>query len=112
MFFDQEGQPEATTDFPYDEIDRRLSDPESPPTRVDGEGRLLKTVLEWVADKVPRHGNGLEIRATIAAWIFLPYLRGYTMTELAAMIGRDKQSVGRWVDDFRKSFPGVLPNSK
>jgi hypothetical protein len=112
MFFDQEGQPEATVDFPYDEIDRRLSSPESPPIRVDGEGRLLRTILEWVADKVPRHGNGLEIRATIAAWIFLPYLRGYTMTELAAMIGRDKQSVGRWVDDFRRTFPGVLPYSK
>lgn len=113
--FEGRGAPIESVDFDFDAVDEALSSAISPnkaanhPTSQHAEAELaaLKTILEWVVQKVPKNQNGIEIRATIAAWIFLPYLRTMNLTEIAATVGRDKQSLGRWVDDFKRRWPGV-----
>lgn len=115
--FDGRGEPIESVGFDYDGIDERLASGLSPnqaanhPTSEHAaELTALKTILEWVLQKVPKNENGIQIRAVIAGWIFLPYLRTMNLTEVAAVIGKDKQSLGRWVDDFKRRFPGVHVN--
>ena len=61
----------------------------------------LQTALEWISQKVPKSDNGVIIRANVACWHYLKAWRPMTLTALAAQIGRDKQAVGRWEDDFK-----------
>lgn len=111
--FDEHGLAE-TVDFDYDAIDARMGNALTPnqaavhPNSRNQESIVvLQEVLDWICQKVPKNQNGIEIRATIASWIFLPHLRTLNLTEVSALVGRDKQSLGRWVDDFKKTFPGV-----
>jgi len=100
--FDERG-PVDFVDFDYDAIDgERDEDPE-----ISGV-ELVSALCEWVVQTVPRNRDGIELRAVIAAWTFCSHLRGYNLTEISAMVGRDKQSLGRWVEDFKKTFPGVM----
>jgi len=43
------------------------------------------------------------IRATILCWVFLEHLRPLTLTDLARASGKKKQSIGRWVDEFKRA---------
>lgn len=127
-----DGHRTESVEFDYAEIDRRLGYVE-PGETVSTEKIMasnleayflpLRETLDWILQKVPKNEDGIQIRAVIAGWIFLPHLNGanslnpkekhLTLTDLAAMVGRDKQSLGRWVDDFKKTFPGVkTPNMK
>jgi hypothetical protein len=116
--FDESGDASGVSHFPYDEIDERLAAAPithaaaSHPTAQFHEQALfaLESALAWAVQDVPKNCNGIEIRTTILAWKFLPHLRAKTLTEIAAMIGRDKQSVGRWHDDFKEHFspPGKV----
>jgi hypothetical protein len=112
--FDERGALTESVDFDYDAVDERMGNAMSlnqaavhPNSQNQASIVPLQQILDWVCQKVPKNQNGIEIRATIAAWIFLPHLRTLNLTEVAAMVGRDKQSLGRWVDDFKKRFPGV-----
>jgi hypothetical protein len=75
--------------------------------RIEGEIRALKTTLEWVIQNGMNEENGVMFRILIAGWIYLEWMREMTLTELATMYGKDKQSFGRWVDDFKLRFPEV-----
>jgi hypothetical protein len=114
--FGDDGSVCSAIDFDYDAVDEALihapqvpglDGAQHPNARHEETIVALQVILEWILQKVPRNQNGIEIRATIAAWIFLPYLRSLSLTEVSAMVGRDKQSLGRWVDDFKRQFPGV-----
>ncbi len=105
-------------DFDFDQVDRNLvSTSNSPQVSFESEPvelsrdelsiAVLQVVLDWIIQTVPKNMDGIEIRATIAGWIFLPYLRKSSLTEISALVGRDKQSLGRWVDDFKVRFPGI-----
>lgn len=100
-----------SVDFPYDEIDRRL-------TGVfyngdDGEpdhslaGQAMARIMEWVWQGGPKNMDGMTIRSTVACWIFIKHLHALNLTQMAAMVNKDKQSLGRWVDEFKKEFPQV-----
>lgn len=40
-------------------------------------------------------------------WVFLPEVRAMNMSQLARGYGLHKQSLGRWVDKFKKEFPHI-----
>jgi hypothetical protein len=114
--FDEASHQTQTVDFDFAAVDRDLdlSDEIPPGLRAiplaDANERtvtVMSRMLEWLCQMVPKNQSGMEIRATILCWIFLPHLRSLSLTQVAAMIGRDKQSLGRWVDDFKRTFPGV-----
>ena len=100
---------DGTKLLPRDLSDEIPPDLRAIPIAVANERTItvMSRMLEWLCQTVPKNQNGMEIRATILCWIFLPHLRNLSLTQVAAMIGRDKQSIGRWVDDFKRVFPGV-----
>ena len=112
--FDEASHQTQIVDFDFAQVDRDLSD-EIPldlraiPLTTANERTItvMSRMLEWLCQMVPKNQSGMEIRATILCWIFLPHLRNLSLTQVAAMIGRDKQSIGRWHDDFKRVFPGV-----
>jgi hypothetical protein len=101
--FDESGHI-GITHFPYDEIDKA----DIPETKdIDAAVRAFELLLAWVWQHGPKNNNGIEIRAVICCWIFMKQLRPITLTEMAATVGRDKQSLGRWFDEFKKDFPQI-----
>ncbi len=102
---DDAGEIVASEDFPYHLIDGE----EEQPTAQDlaAAAMAMQKVMEWVWQGGPRNHNGFEIRSVIACWIFLKHLHALNLTQVAAMMNKDKQSLGRWVDDFKKEFPAV-----
>lgn len=71
--------------------------------------RALEVFLGRLGDWIFAGGNGkpqgVMIRAHVAFWDVLPYLRGLKQTDLAELMGlAHKQSVGREVSDFRDRF--------
>lgn len=68
----------------------------------------VERMVRWVyQDPHHRNLNGVAIRSIIVSWLMLRELQGLTLTQLAGMYGLDKQSLGRWVDDFKRTFPSV-----
>jgi hypothetical protein len=45
---------------------------------------VQKPTLDWVVQKVPKKAEGIEIRATIAARVYLPHLRDLSLTDVSA----------------------------
>jgi hypothetical protein len=116
--FGEDSRPEATIGPDWESIEKgvfgRRQDCDAAPNdetgkrkRIEGEIRALKTTLEWVIQNGMNEENGVMFRILIAGWIYLEWMREMTLTELATMYGKDKQSFGRWVDDFKLRFPEV-----
>lgn len=109
--FDEAGHLIESADFDYSQVEQNLSadgvfltDEGASRSYADShyrENRALQAALEWISQKVPKSDNGVIIRANIACWHYLKAWRPMTLTALAAQIGRDKQAVGRWEDDFK-----------
>ena len=78
--------------------------------QMDAAKRALQRVLHWVYRNGRNEKNGIAIRAIVATWIFTPEVGRYKLTELALACGKDKQSFGRWVDDWKKHFPNIKNN--
>jgi hypothetical protein len=74
---------------------------------LEGAMRGFQALVRWVWQDGMRNPNGLLIRAIIVCWIFLPELRGHSLTAVARGFGRYKQSLGRWHDRFKVEFPTV-----
>ncbi len=118
-----DGHIEPTSDFPFDEIYERdemdrvrgsrssplRDDVEDPltPEEMEAALRVFTKLLEWVWQNGAKNCEGLKIRAIIACWIFLKHLRPLSLTEIARGFGKKKQSLGRWVDDFKIAFPNI-----
>lgn len=105
--FNSERRIEPTQDFPFEEIYERE---EGPPRREVSslENALPTRLLEWQwADSYsPKKLQGLELRAAVVCWVTLPVLRNIGLTDLTAGLGKNhKQSLGRYVDDFKRHFP-------
>jgi len=116
----EDGKPIPVTDFDYDSIELEQafkSDLEQ--FRDESEGgqysqedvdRALVVVtrlLKWIWQGGMKNPDGLQIRAMIICWIFLKELRPIELTQLAGAFGKDKQSLGRWVDNFKEFFPRI-----
>ena len=107
------GQIEPTTDFDYDEVDRRSfhvepdDSEEFTAAEMDAALKVFSRLLEWIWQGGMKNSEGLTIRSIIACWIFLKHLRPLTLTQMARGFGKKKQSLGRWVDDFKIAFPNI-----
>lgn len=104
--YDDAGQVTLVSDFSYDEIDERLG---YAPSERDIEDALecQRRVWRWVYQPPCVDLDGFMCRCIVACWIFVPQLRSQTMTYVAGRFGKKKQSIGRWVDDFKTEFPEV-----
>lgn len=74
---------------------------------------VMDKLLKWVWQSGMRNPDGVKIRAIILCWICLKQLRSVTLTDMANGYGMDKQSIGRWVDEFKRRYPTVrIPHMK
>jgi hypothetical protein len=85
--------PESISEFSQEEVDRAL--------------KVLRTLLQWIWQDGMKNADGLKLRGIIVCWIFLKELRPLTLTELACGFDLKKQSLGRWVDEFKLDFPKI-----
>jgi hypothetical protein len=96
------------TEFDYTSLDAGhdtdLSDVS--PQELEAAQKAFRILLEWIWQNGMRNPNGVKIRAIICCWIFLQQVRKtVNLTKLAKGYGMKKQSLGRWVDNFKRDFP-------
>lgn len=75
------------------------------PEALDAARKVIVRVMEWIWSDGTKNTDGLQNRAAVACWKFLPQLRPLTMVELATGFGKHKQSIGRAADSFAVAFP-------
>lgn len=114
LAFDDAGAKILTTEFPFDELDAAAADGDpspfavSPPAAVlEYRQKIFREGAEWIWQDGMKNPDGVKIRAMIFCWVFLKHLRPMSETELATGYGLDKQSIGRWVEQFKKAFPEI-----
>ena len=80
-----------------------------PPDAMEAACVGFTRLMEWLWQDGMKNSEGLQIRAAILCWVFLSQLRPLTMTQMAAGFGKKKQSLGRWVDDYKRQpdFPRI-----
>lgn len=109
--FGENGERIQVADFPYDLIDsvtETATETEQLSQReIDAALALQRTLLAWIWQSGPSNMDGVKIRAIVSCWIFLKPLRPMSLTELAVGCGMDKQSLGRWVENFKLMFPHI-----
>lgn len=112
----EDGKPVPVTDFDYDAIERHFqSDLEQfrdeaeqySQEDVDRALVVVTRLLKWIWQGGMKQPDGLQIRSMIICWVFLKELRPIELTQLASAFGKDKQSLGRWVDNFKMFFPRI-----
>lgn len=77
------------------------------PSGVEMALELQRRIWAWVYQPPCENIDGFRCRCIVACWIFVPQLRDYTMTQMAKRFAKKKQSLGRWVADFKTEFPEV-----
>jgi len=108
----EDGSLTASVPFDYEVIDRNLfpadeqvfSDNQA---IIDASCLLFQRFVRWIWQDGKKNPEGVQIRAMIVCWIFIPELRALTETQLAIGFGKEKQSIGRWVDQWKRDFPHV-----
>jgi len=109
----EDGHLEPTCEFDYASIEQALFNvsPEEwdkiSPEQLDAVLKVFRSLVAWMWQSGMKNPEGLNIRATILCWVFLEHLRPLTLTDLARASGKKKQSIGRWVDEFKRAFPGI-----
>lgn len=109
MWWDDNKNPTLTVGFEFSAVDRGafgVDDDHSSNAR-DMACECQRRVWHWIYQPPCEDLDGWTCRCIVAAWIFVPQLRSYTMTRIAERFGKKKQSLGRWVADFKKEFPEV-----
>lgn len=81
---------EDLSSFTEEEVDRAL--------------KVFQVLLEWVWQNGMKNPDGVKIRAIIVCWIFLKEIRPMSLTQMARGFDLKKQSLGRWVDIFKRKF--------
>lgn len=110
----EDGKFEQSEQFPFDEIDSRLGNPipeseltEFSAEEIDAACKVFSALVTWIWQSGMKNAEGITIRAIIVCWIFLKHLHPLTLTQMSRGFGKKKQSLGRWVDDFKRKFPQV-----
>lgn len=69
----------------------------------------MQELMRWGYNFKADHldSNGMLIRFAILAWLFVPELQDSSLSKFARGIGKKKQSLGRWVIDFKREFPAI-----
>lgn len=103
--YDEQGSVTLTTDFSYEDVDAHLGY-ELPKYDFDNILECQRRIWAWVYQE-NKDLDGFLCRCIVACWIFVPTNRAQTMTYIAGRFGKKKQSLGRWVADFKKTFPEI-----
>ena len=113
--FAEDGHIEPSIGFDYDSIDRHVFQIEPAndrdrltPEQADAACQMFRSLVEWLWSDAKKNVEGLQIRAMIICWLFVPEIQSLTLTEMARGFGKKKQSLGRWVDDFKPRFPWLV----
>lgn len=108
MHYDDNKEITLTTEFPWSEVDEKVFGVvEKSPDWVESTLECQRRIWQWVYQGSCEDLDGFMCRSIVVCWVFVPVLRSYTMTEIAGRFGKKKQSLGRWVVDFKKEFPDV-----
>lgn len=111
--YGEDGGPVPTVGFDYDSADQHSDwKPESDLSEysqedIDRGVKVFTTLLSWIWQGGMQNPQGIMIRAIIACWVFLKPLRPLAESDLARGFGMKKQSIGRWVVHFKRSFPRI-----
>lgn len=103
--YDDLGKVTLTEDFPYSQVDSDLAGRVMDMSPEEAACECQRQIWQWVYQPPCKDLDGYLCRCIIACWIFVPQLRSYTMTKLARRFAKRKQSLGRWVSDFKRTFP-------
>jgi len=72
------------------------------------QGRMLSNIWQWVHQGRLDDIDGFHCRCIIVNWAFNELNWNDSMTEVAGQFGKKKQSISRWLVEFKKSFPDVV----
>lgn len=110
---EEDGHITGTTEFDFEKVERNLFGQQ--PTandlsqisalELEAAEKAFTRLLDWVWQNGMKNPEGVKIRAIVVCWVFLKHLRPMTLSELAQGYGMKKQSLGRWVDQFKADFP-------
>lgn len=110
----EDGRPVPSVPFDYDQVDADIfgCEVESDLTELDEADldRLitgLRALLQWVAKPGSKNSDGVKLRAIVVCWVFLKEFRPLQLSQLARGFAMEKQSLGRHVDDFKRTFPSI-----
>lgn len=109
----EDGRLEPVTGFDYESVERAVFhvEPEElrelSPEATEAGLKLFTALVTWIWQNGMRNPDGMQLRSIIVCWVFLDHLRPLSLTELARAFGKKKQSLGRWVDEFKRSFPNI-----
>jgi len=111
---EEDGHLTGTTDFDFEQVARDLGEwhPETDLTELtsvemEAARRALKEIARWMYQNGSKNPEGVKIRGIIFCWIFLEELHPLTETQLARGYGMHKQSIGRWIEDWKRCFPDI-----
>jgi hypothetical protein len=90
-----------TVDFAYGDIDPEVNDQ----LDIDAVLEMHRRVWQWVYQPPCKDLDGFFCRSIIACWLFVPLLRDCSQTEIAGRFGKKKQSLNRWLCEFKVEFP-------
>ena len=106
-FYDA-GEVTLTTSFAYGEVSKDLGEPiEQTERNLEDLVEINRRIWQWVYQPPCKDLDGFNCRCIVASWIFVPEIRSESMTYIAGRFGKKKQSIGRWVADFKTQFPEV-----
>lgn len=74
---------------------------------IDRIDKAMQTLLKWAWQGGMKNMDGFQIRMLILCWHIIPSLRALSLTDLSTVFKKDKQSFGRWVDNFKQYFPFI-----
>jgi hypothetical protein len=109
----EDGKLVGCTQFDYEAVEEGLFDytpeelAEISQEDLDRAIKGMTVLLEWVFQNGMNNPEGLKIRSIIVCWVFLKQLRPLNETEMARGFGMKKQSLERWVEQFKKCFPTI-----
>jgi hypothetical protein len=75
--------------------------------QIEGALVVIRGLVAWTYQSGSTNIEGKAIRSAIIEWLVLPHLHAMNLTQIAKGYGKHKQSFGRWVDDFKRTFPTV-----
>src|SRR6185295_7131600 len=111
--FESDGHIVASEGFNYDAIDGVEPNEDKIGELSEDQYRVLlklfTTLLRWIYQDGANNPEGVQIRAELACWHFLPEFKNTSLTQLSKCYGKHKQSLHRWQKHFKKTFPEIKP---
>lgn len=105
-FFDDNSQTTLTVDFDWASVDMDAVAMQME-NQFDLALEAQRKVWAWVYQPPCKDLDGFLCRCIVVTWVFVPQLRSYSITDIAGRFGKKKQSIDRWVADFKKVFPEI-----